>query len=150
LWVFGVHSLFGKLASPAESINFYRTAQQCELSQAGFTLEKLVHFGYLDVMYPPASDAKDVVVRLDVAVVARKIVQERYLARLAHFAKLFQNPMDCGQRYVGMPAAYCRTDLARARMVLRSEQGPYDCEPLGCNRDAPLTTPRDELAEPLN
>jgi len=150
LWVFGVHSLFGKLASPAESINFYRAAEQCELSQAGFTLEKLVHFGYLDVMYPPASDAKDVVVRLDVAVVARKIVQERYLARLAHFAKLFQNPMDCGQRYVGMPAAYCRTDLARARMVLRSEQGPYDCEPLGCNRDAPLTTPRDELAEPLN
>jgi hypothetical protein len=35
-------------------------------------------------------------------------------------------------------------------MVLRSEQGPYDCEPLRCNRDAPLTTPRDELAEPLN
>jgi hypothetical protein len=97
LWVLGVHSLFGKLASPAESINFYRAAEQCELPQAGFTLEKLVHFGYLDVMYPPASDAKDVVVRLDVTVVARNIVQERYLARLAHFAKLFQNPMDRGQ-----------------------------------------------------
>jgi hypothetical protein len=89
LWVFGVHSFLGKLAPPAESINFYRTAQQCELSEAGSTLEKLVHFGYLYVMYPPASDAKDVVVRLDVAVVARNIVQERYLARLAHFAKLF-------------------------------------------------------------
>jgi hypothetical protein len=89
LWVLGVHSLFGKLAPPAESINFYRAAEQCELSQAGFTLEELVDFGYLDVMYPPASDAKDVVVRLDVAVVARNIVQERYLARLAHFAKLF-------------------------------------------------------------
>ena len=97
LWVLGVHSLFGKLASPAESINFYRAAQQCELSQAGFTLEKLIHFGYLDVMYPPASYAKDVVVRLDVAVVPRNIVQERYLARLSHFAKLLQNPMDCGQ-----------------------------------------------------
>jgi len=150
LWVFGVHSFLGKLAPPAESINFYRAAQQCELSQAGSTLEKLVHFGYLYVMYPSASDAKDVVMGLHVAVIARNIVQERYLARLSHFAKLLQNPMDCGQRYVGMPAAYCRTDLARARMVLRSEQGPYDCEPLGCNRDAPLTTPRDELAEPLN
>jgi hypothetical protein len=97
LWVFGVHSLFGKLASPAESINFYRAAQECELSEAGSTLEKLVHFGYLYVMYPSASDAKDVVMRLHVAVITRKIVQNRYLARLSHFAKLLQNPMDCGQ-----------------------------------------------------
>jgi len=48
-------------------------------------------------MYPSASDAKDVVMRLHVAVIARNIVQERYLARLSYFAKLFQNPMDCGQ-----------------------------------------------------
>ena len=48
-------------------------------------------------MYPSASDAKDVVMRLNVAVIARNIVQERYLARLSHFAKLLQNPMDCGQ-----------------------------------------------------
>ena len=34
-------------------------------------------------------------------------------------------------------------------MVLRSEQGPYDCEPLGCDGNSPLTTPRDELAESL-
>ena len=93
----GVHSLLGKLAPPAESINFYRTAQQCELSEAGSTLEKLVYFGYLYVMYPSASDAKDVVMRLHVAVITRKIVQNRYLARLSHFAKLLQNPMDCGQ-----------------------------------------------------
>jgi len=91
------HSLLGKLAPPAESINLYRTAQQCELSQAGSTLEKLFHFGYLYVLHPSATDAKDVVMRLHVAVIARNIVQERYLARLSHFAKLFQNPMDCGQ-----------------------------------------------------
>jgi hypothetical protein len=35
-------------------------------------------------------------------------------------------------------------------MVLRSEQGPYDFEPLRCHRDAPLTAPRDKLAEPIN
>ena len=91
-----MHSLLGNLAPPAESIDFQRTAQQCELSQVACTFEKLVHFGYLYVMYPSASDAKDVMMRLDVAVVARNIVQERHLARLSHFAKLFQNPMDGG------------------------------------------------------
>jgi hypothetical protein len=85
------------LAPLAESIDFHRTAQQSELSQAWCTFEKLVHFGYLYVMYPSASDAKDVVMRLHVAVIARNIVQERYLTRLSHFAKLLQNPMDCGQ-----------------------------------------------------
>ena len=92
-----LRSLLGQLALPAESLDFQRTAQQCELSQAGSTLEEFVHFGYLDVMYPPASDAKDVVMRLHVAVITRNIVQERYLACLSHFAKLLQNPMDCGQ-----------------------------------------------------
>ena len=91
-----MHSLLGNLAPPAESIDFQRTAQQCELSQARCTFEKLVHLGYLYVMYPSASDAKDVMMRLDVAVVARNFVQERHLARLSHFAKLFQNPMDGG------------------------------------------------------
>jgi hypothetical protein len=85
------------LAPPAERLNFQRTAQQCELSEAGSTLQKLVHLGYLDVLYPSASDAKDVVMRLHVAVIARNIVQECYLARLSHFAKLLQNPMDGGQ-----------------------------------------------------
>jgi hypothetical protein len=92
-----VHSLLGKLAPPAESTNFQRTAQHGELSQAGSTLKKLVHFGYLYVVYPSASDTKDVVMRLHVAVIACDIVQEGYLARFSHFAKLLQNPMDCGQ-----------------------------------------------------
>ena len=92
----GVHSLLGKLAPPAESIDFQRTAQQCELSQAGCTFEKLVHFGYLYVMYLPASDAKDMVMRFHDAVIARNIMQERYLARLTHLTKLLKNPMDGG------------------------------------------------------
>ena len=150
VWALGVHSLLGQLAPSAESFNFQRTAQQCELSQAGCTFEKPVHFGYLDIMYPSASDAKDVVMRLHVAVKARNIVQQRYLARLSHFTKLVQNPMDGGQRYVGMLATYCRTDLVGARMILRSEQGPYDCEPLGGDSNPPLTTSRDELAEAVN
>jgi hypothetical protein len=41
-----VRALLGKLAPPAEGFDLKRTAEQCELSQACFTLEKLVHFGY--------------------------------------------------------------------------------------------------------
>jgi hypothetical protein len=40
--------------------------------------------------------------------------------------------------------------LIGARMVLRSEQGSYDREPLGCDSNPPLTTSRDKLAESLN
>jgi len=75
VWGAGVGSLRGKLAAPAESFDLQGTAQQCELSEAGFTLEQRVHFGHLDVMYPSASDAQDVVMRLHVAVIARDIVQ---------------------------------------------------------------------------
>jgi hypothetical protein len=96
-WTLHTHSVLGKLAAPAESIDFQRTAQQCELSKAGRTFQKLVHFGHLYVLYPSASDAKDVVMGLHVAVIAGNIVQERDLARLSHFAKLLQNPMDSGQ-----------------------------------------------------
>jgi hypothetical protein len=92
-----VHSLLGKLAPSAESINFQRTAQYRKFSQAGSTLEKLVCFGYLYVMYPSASDAKDVVMGFYIAIITRNIVQQGHLARLSHFAKLLQNPMDCGQ-----------------------------------------------------
>jgi hypothetical protein len=35
-------------------------------------------------------------------------------------------------------------------MILRIEEGPYDCEPLGCDGNPALMTPRDELAESLN
>jgi hypothetical protein len=40
-----VRALLCKPAAPAESFNFQRTAQQCELAQVGSTLEELVNFG---------------------------------------------------------------------------------------------------------
>jgi hypothetical protein len=92
-----VCSLVGELAPSAESFDFQRTAQRCELSEAGCPFEQLVYFGYLDVMYPSAADAEDVVMRLHVAIITRNIMQQRDLVRLSHFAKLFENPMDCGQ-----------------------------------------------------
>src|SRR5579871_5117303 len=49
-----------------------------------------------------------------------------------------------------MPAAYRRADLVGARMVLRSEQRPYDREPLGCDGNPAPATPCDEFAQPLN
>jgi len=145
-----VRSLLGKSATPAESIDFKRTAQQRELPQAVCTFEKLIHFRYFDVMYPSTSDTEDVVMSLHVAVVACSIVQERYLACLARLAKLFQNPMDGGPGYVRMRAMHCRIYLVGTRVVLGCEQGTYDCEPLGRDGNSSLTTPRDEFAESLN
>ena len=146
----GLRSLLRKLASPAESLDFQRTAQQCELSQVGSAFEELVHFGYLYVLDPSASDAEHVMMRFHVAVIARNVVEEGYLARLSDFAKLLEDAMNCGQRYVGMPATDCRANLVGAWMVLRGEQDPYNCEPLGCDGYPALMAPRDELAETLN
>jgi hypothetical protein len=143
-------SLLSKLAAPAESLDFQRAAKQCKLSKVGGAFEKLVRIGYLDVMDPSASHTKDVVVRLHVAVIACNVVEERYLTRLSHFAKLLQNPVDRGQRYVGMPATHCLTDLVGTRMVLRSEEGAYDRESLGCDGNPPLATPRHEVAQSLS
>jgi hypothetical protein len=96
MWTLVVHSLLCPLALPAQSLYLQRTAQQRELSQAGRTFKQLVHVGYLYIMYPSASDAKHMVMRLHVAVIARDIMQERYLARFSHSAKLLQNPMNRG------------------------------------------------------
>jgi hypothetical protein len=85
------------LASLAKSIDLQRTAQQGELSQSRCIFEKLVHLGDHYVLDPSASDTKDMVMRLHVAVIARNIVEKCYLARLSNLAKLLQNPMDCGQ-----------------------------------------------------
>ena len=90
-------SLLGKLAAPAQSLDFQRAAKQCKLSKVGRTFEKFVRIGDLYVMDSPASHTKDVVMRLYVAVIACNVVEERYLTRLSHFAKLLQNPVDRGQ-----------------------------------------------------
>jgi hypothetical protein len=74
LLALSVRSPLGKSATPAESIDFERTAQQCELPQAVCTFEKLIHLRYFDVMYPPTADTEDVVMSLHVAVVACSIV----------------------------------------------------------------------------
>jgi hypothetical protein len=146
----GVRSPLGKSAAPAESLDFQRTAQQCELPQAECTFEKLIHFRYFDVMYPSTSDAEDVVMSLHVAVVACSIMQQGYLACLTRLAKLFQNPMDGGPGYVRVGAMQCRIYLVGARVVLGCEKGSYDCKPLGRDGNSSLTTPRNEFPESLN
>src|SRR5579875_994184 len=51
---------------------------------------------------------------------------------------------------MGMRAAYHPINLVGARMVFRSEQGAYDCEPLGCDSDPALTASRDKFVQSLN
>jgi hypothetical protein len=148
--MFEARSLLGDLAASAERMDLQRTAQQCELSQAPGTFDKLVHVGNLDVVYPPAADAKNMMVRLDVAVIASDIVQERYLARLTDVAKFVKDAVDGGQGYVGMLAAHGSTDVFGARVILRSEQGLYYRQPLGSDGDTAFAASRDEFAEPPN
>ena len=145
-----MQSLIGKLASPAQRVDFQRASQQCELSEAGRTFEQPVHLGNFYVMYSPALHAQHVVMRFDVTVIARGVVQQRYFARLSYVAKLLEDPMDRGQRDVGMRAADCCAYLVGARMARGSEQRSYHREPLGRHRDAALTAPRDEVAESLD
>lgn len=94
---FSVHSFFGKLAALAKGFDFHRAAKQGELPQAVSTVEKFLHFRNLDVLYPSAAYAEDVMMRLDVAVIAGNVVQEGYLAGLSHRTKLLENPMDGSQ-----------------------------------------------------
>src|SRR5215469_5469071 len=88
--------------------------------------------------------------RLDIAVIACDIVQECDLARFSNVAEFVQDPMDGGQRDVGMLAPHGGANLVGAGMVLRSQQGSYDGEPLGRDRDSPLVTAGDEVAKSLS
>jgi hypothetical protein len=72
-----------------------RSSANCP--RLGVPSRSLSTSGYLYVMYPSASDAQDVVMRLHVAVIARNVVQECYLARLSDIAELLENPMHRGQ-----------------------------------------------------
>ena len=148
--MFEARSLLGDLAASAERMDLQRTAQQRELSQAPRTFDKFVHVGNLDVVYPPAADAKNMMMRLDVAVIAGDIVQERYLARLTDVAEFVKNAMDGGQGYVRMLAAHSNTDVFRARVILRSEQGLYHRQPLRSDGDTAFAASRDEFAESPN
>jgi hypothetical protein len=47
VWALAARSLLGKLAAPAEGLDFQRAAKQCKLSKVGRTFEKLVRFGDL-------------------------------------------------------------------------------------------------------
>ena len=146
----GACSLLGKLTPLAEGVYFQRAAQQCELPQARCPYQKLVDFRYLNVMYPSALHAQHMMMRFDVAVIARDIVQKGHLARLSYLAEFVENSMDGGQRYVGMLAAHGGIDLVRAGMILGSQKGSYNGEPLRGYRDTALSASRDELTESSN
>jgi hypothetical protein len=90
-------------------------------------------------MYASASDAKDVVMRLDVAVVARAVMQMRNFARFPHLAQCFERAMHGCKRHVRMLAADASVDVIGARVVLRSEQRLNYRAPLGRDGQAALT-----------
>ena len=88
------------------------------------------------------------VVRLDMAIVTRAAMKRGDLARLAHLAKLLENPMDGGQRYVRMFAAHHNTDFLGAGMIFGGHQGADDSQALRRNRQPPLAATLNKLAQP--
>ena len=105
-----------------------------KLAQMRHPLDERINFGHLDVLNSPATHAKYMVVRLDMAIVTCAAMKRGDLARLAHLAKLLENPMDGGQRYVRMFAAHRSIDFFGAWMVLRSDQRLDDGQALRRDR----------------
>ena len=89
-------------------------------------------------------------VRLNVAVIAGYVVETSYLPRLSHFAKLLENPMNRGQRYVRIAATNGGADLVATGMLLGGEQGFDDCQPLRRDRNSLLAAASDEITQSLD
>ena len=115
------------------------------MAQAGGTFKQFVDVGYIYVIDPLTSYADHMVMRLDVAVVTRCIVQQGYLACLSHLAKFVEDSMDRGQRHVRMIAAHSRANFIGARMIFRSEQRLYHRQALRCDWNTTLAAPRNEV-----
>jgi hypothetical protein len=81
----------------AHGLDFERAGEEFELAKMWDTLDERVDLGHLDVLNPPAANAKYMMMRFNMAVIARTTMKRSDLARLADLAKLFENPMHSGQ-----------------------------------------------------
>src|SRR5271169_4589269 len=84
----------------AQRLNLQRAAEHFEIADGRAALQHLLELGYLDIAHPPALHAYHVMMRGEVAVVARAVVQRGDLARLANLAQRLQGPMHGGKRYI--------------------------------------------------
>src|SRR5580658_7823539 len=106
----------------AQRPNLERAAEHFEIANRGASAQYLLELGNFDVAHAPALDAYHVMMRREVAVVARAVVQHGDLARLADLAQRFQRAMHRGERNVRMLAAHDLTHRIGAGMLRRGEQ----------------------------
>src|SRR5260370_39444819 len=134
----------------AHRLDFERRSQHGEFSQLRTPLEQPIERGNLDIANPPAFDAHHMMMRRDIAVVPRVIMQHGDLARLTNLAERLQRAMHRGERDGRMLAANRGEDRVGPRMLPRSEQRLDNRKPLRRHREPTLAASRSKLRKPLN
>ena len=135
-------------APPAKSVNFQRTAEHRELPEAGRTLNEFIRRRHLDIANLFALHAHHVMMRFRVPIVARALMQRRYLARLAGLTELLEDAMHSSQRYVGKLFANRRADVLGAGMAFRGQQRLDDRETLRGDGQAAFMAALHEIIAP--
>jgi len=106
----------------AARLNLQRPAQRLETLERGIRAHQFRHLRYLDIPNPAALDTDDVLMRRQVSVVARAVMQHRDFAGLADSAERLESPMDRRERDVRMLLADGGIDLFGPRMLRRGHQ----------------------------
>jgi uncharacterized membrane-anchored protein len=88
-------------------------------------------------------------VRQEVAVVARAVVEQRKVARLTNRAQRLEGAMYRGKRDMRMLLAHPKVNCLGARMLYRSEQRPDNRKPLRRYHQAAFATAPREFGQPL-
>src|SRR5579872_486430 len=131
----------------AQRLDFERTPEHFEIANGGASAQHLFEFGDFDITHAPALYAYDMMMRREIAVIARAVVQGRHLARLADLAQRFQRAMHGGERNMRMLAAHDLAYRIGARMLRRSEQRLDNGEALRGHREPALAASRSKLRE---
>src|SRR5260221_14238557 len=131
-----------------QRLNFQRAAEQLEIADGRAPAQHLFQLGDLDIAHPTALDAYHVMMRCQVAVVARAVMERGDLARLANLAQRLERAMHRGERYMRMLAAHDFAYRIGARMLSRRQQRLDDREPLRRHREAALAASLGKLREP--
>src|ERR1700694_1159148 len=85
-------------ASRAQRPDFDRGDQHLKIPDSLASLEDLIKFRNLEVEDTAAFDADQMMMRREVAVVARAVMKRGHFSRLANLAQRFERAMDGGQR----------------------------------------------------
>ena len=132
-----------------QRLNLERATEQLEIADCFAAAQHLFELGNLDIAHPAALNAYHMMMRREVAVVARAVVQGGDLTRLANLAQRLQRAMHRRERYMRMLAAHDLIHRIGARMLRRGEQRLDDREALRSDGQAALAASLGKLREPF-